>query len=236
MMCWGGGVVFKSDWSGWLVLAALFAFPLMFFITRPQGVDFLEIFEYSDISNSQSEVNQLMQIQQSVSSDTANEREHQDELSQGLDSDLESDLTDNNGTSDYSPKSTEPEIHEQEEYDPDSQESFPPNESYDNTAAYRPVENNISAANFTRSNYGQGQSGAVFEETVSAQVVSSTTSAVVAENTVTEKNTVAEDNNNLYLAKMDYVVESVKKKCPPVYGKINSYARNMRIVMGCDTE
>ncbi len=218
------------------MLSALLVFPLMFFLASPQSVHFLELAEHSDSSDSQPEVSQQTQAQQYRPTDMANEREQQNELNQNLDSTLDSDLTDNSDSVDYLPETSALERHEQEEYDPDFQESFITNEPYTNTASTRSVKNNISTLSFTRSHYTQEQSGIAFEETAPVSVTSSNTSAVTTKNTVTENNIAGEDNSNLYLAKTEYVVERVKNKCPPVYGEINSYARNMRIVMGCDTE
>jgi len=138
-------------------------------------------------------------------------------------------------------KSVAPPSRREETYQDDNQPSLPP-EIYTRESVKSSIES--PAVNTAMVNYYSVGNGNMAQETATMVVesaaagVSATTKKQSGTNrAATSQSRVASVDNSilspLYTAEMQ-PSPKIKPKCPPVYMGINAYARNMRIVMGCN--
>ncbi len=203
----------KSDWGGWLLLAAVTVFPSMLYLTQPlsagtpdKPVALLKGNSNPDVA---SQLNQdvLPRRLSALSEQPENNSE------QILESIVAPGLTEvkNDGV--------------------DIPNDFSTSDDKYNSVASGQLERGIPRSDFVGNSNIQEQSGGVVD------VVSVRASAAMTDETVVlAETTIADENVYLYLAEVDYPSPINENKCPPVYMQLNDYARNMRSAMGCDSE
>ena len=212
-------MVFKSDWSGWIVLAAIVVFPSMFYLTQPENVlEKTDSFEAGEgvVSSSAQQTRAVYSEPLSISSE-------------------------NSAHSSVSKKDANITLIKLDDELADTSNISAPQESLsgaDKSFLSAEVSTRLAIkerrqTDFSVSNRRQRQTTSV-PATDIARASASSLNKTTAQ---PEDNTINEDAY-LYLAEMDYSEpeSNAEKKCPPVYQALNDYARNMRITMGCDSE
>ncbi len=212
-------MIFKSDWSGWIVLAAIVVFPSMFYLTQPENVlEKTDSFETGEgvVSSSAQQTRAVYSEPLSISSE-------------------------NSAHSSVSKKDANITLIKLDDELADTSNISAPQESLSGADKYflsaevstRLAIKERRQTDFSVSNRRQRQTTSVPATDIARASASSLnkTTAQPEDNTINE-------NAYLYLAEMDYSEpeSNAEKKCPPVYQVLNDYARNMRIAMGCDSE
>ncbi len=212
-------MIFKSDWSGWIVLAAIVVFPSMFYLTQPENVlEKTDSFETGEgvVSSSAQQTRAVYSEPLSISSE-------------------------NSAHSSVSKKDANITLIKLDDELADTSNISAPQESLSGADKYflsaevstRLAIKERRQTDFSVSNRRQRQTTSVPATDIARASASSLnkTTAQPEDNTINE-------NAYLYLAEMDYSEpeSNAEKKCPPVYQVLNDYAHNMRIAMGCDSE
>lgn len=217
-------MIFKSDWSGWIVLAAIVVFPSMFYLTQPENVlEKTDSFEVGEgvVSSSAQQTRTVYSEPLSISSEnSAHSSVSQKDVNITVIK-LDEELADTSN------------IPAPQENLFGVDKSFLSAEVSTRLAMKERRQTDFSRSDFSVSNRRQRQTTSVPATDVARASASSLnkTTAQPEDNTINE-------NAYLYLAEMDYSEpeSNAEKKCPPVYQTLNDYARNMRITMGCDSE
>ncbi|HEC07252.1 MAG TPA: hypothetical protein ENJ12_10390 [Thiolapillus brandeum] len=220
----------KSDWGGWLALAAIVVFPSMLYLTRPQTEKAVGSAELA----SPNETHVLRQNEGDKepvlppARVTGNADEAESQAAEWAMSDP--DASDTPETYEDKSASDEPEERYSENSEPEDsyQQTFaaPETDQESQSMPFRSATGNRAVTDYMTDSGNAGETAA--EAPVSSAV-----------NTGTEENVASAEgveSSFLYTAETEVQPQVTKPSCPPVYMALNDYARNMRIAMGCDSE
>jgi len=217
-------MILKSDWGGWLLLAAIVVFPLMLYLTQPTLINELEKTANSDTD--EIFVNIMKQPQQRGGADQVSIPSEDSEPHVELRVGATIALTNfDDRLSDVSEISYQKLNYSRDE------KTFLSEVASINSVVEEQRGDNISKTNFAIKNNSQGKAIIVSERKVRTVLV-----RVSNETAAPIENATTNEDNYLYLAEVDYSEQSIENKCPPVYQELNDYARNMRTAIGCDSE
>ncbi len=215
--------MFKSNWGGWLALAAVVVFPSMLYLTRPAPTDTIQKSENPDLKHAEVSTGQVEDKKQQLSSSGVGHAVNGIDMAEdsGIEPALDTDMLEEES---MAPEREERYLKANQQFS--QAQSYNSSENYKEASVAEVPENRITGSNFSASINIQAESA----------TATTKSSGKTGQKQKSLNNIKASENAFLYLAEIQPPVQNNKSKCPPVYMQLNGYAKNMRIAMGCDNE